>query len=298
MEIKKYPFTLIPGWSYSRSRTLRECPRRYWFSYYGENFGDAEISKKIKRLKQLTALPIEVGGVIHQTIGDALKEVLMRGEMPSEEKLILRGHIALKILLESQKFIENELGEGLDEKRIADAFEKIKSSLSTFYSHPLLPEIISSLEERSKSCLVDPAGYGECRIDKKKVYAKSDLIYIDDKGQTKVVDWKTGKPNREENLIQLGGYLFYAVDHLDHSIDNLEGRMIYLDPPDDDFILKPTEESLGMIKQRIMREIEGIEECCSDVENNIPKSMKHFPKTVDTHFCLYCKYNHFCDKYD
>ena len=298
MGIKEYEYTDLPGWSYSRYRMLRECPRQYWYHYYGIKYGDKNISQEIRRLKKFTALPLEVGHVVHQTIAHSLRDIIMRGKTPSKDKLLLRAQNALRIYLGSKQFIEKELGHGFNDDKLKSAFERLRNALSVFISHPLLPEIIASLTERSTSCVIDPEGYGECRIDGKKVYAKPDLVYSDEKGKIKVIDWKTGSSDRGENVIQLGGYLFYAVDVLGHLIKNLEGRIIYLSPPQDDLILEPTEESMNVIKSRVLREIEEIEEYCSDIKNNIPKPMRLFPKTIESHFCLFCKYKHICDKYD
>lgn len=298
MKVKKYEYTPRPGWSYSRSRILRECRRRYWLHYYGIKFGDAKISREVKRIRNLTSLPLEVGEAVHKTIAQSLKNVIVAGVPPSKDKLLSRGCKTLEIYLETKQFVEEVMGNGPDEKRISNAFGKVEKALTTFISRSLLPKIVSSLSERPASCIVDPPGYGECRIDGKKAYAKPDLIYEDDMGQTNVIDWKTGRSDNGENLIQLGGYILYAKDVLDYSMDDLEGRIIYLCQPQNDLTLRPTADSLDMIKKRILREMGQIEKCCSDLQNNIPKAIESFPKTMDSHSCLYCNFKHICNEQD
>lgn len=294
IKIRSYEYTPTPGWSYFRSRLFRECRRKYWFHYYGLKYGDAHISKEVKKLKNLTSLPIEIGNAIHKTIARSLKNIITRNELPSKEKLIIEGRKTLGERLENYQFVENELDNGLDKEKISNAFGKMEKAFTTFKQHWLLPEIISSLKKRPELCIIDPIGYGECRIVGKKIYSKPDLVYQNNDGQTKIIDWKTGKQNGIETLIQLGGYMFYATDVLDRRIDNLEGRVIYLSQSHSDLILQPTKAKIEMIKVRILRELEEIEGYCIDPHNNVPKPMKYFSRTVDSHRCLFCKFRQIC----
>ena len=115
----------------------------------------------------MTSLPIETGNIVHQAVAQSLKNVIEDEKLPDVNQLVSRGYSALKIRLNSinsKQFIENELDGGIVRKGIADALQKVEKALHTFVGHPLLPEIISSLEARSNSCLIDPPGYGEFRI--------------------------------------------------------------------------------------------------------------------------------------
>jgi len=297
IKIKVYEYTPAPGWSYFRNMLFRECHRKYWFHYYGLRYGDAQISREVKKLRNLTSLPLEIGNAVHKTIAQSLKNAITRNEYPSKEKLIIDGSETFERQLENKHFFEKDLANGLDEKRLSNALGRMEEAFATFECHPLLPEIISSLTERPELCVIDPAGYGEYRIEKKKAYAKPDLVYQNREGQTKIIDWKTGKQNGAETLIQLGGYLFYTVDVLNRPVDKLEGRMIYLSQSQDDLILKPSKGRIEMIKNRILREIGEIEEYCIDPDNNVPKPREYFSKTTDPHRCSFCKFKHICHEY-
>ena len=60
------------SWSFSRHRTFHDCPRKYWFHYYGswEGWSDdapAE-AQELYRLKNITGLHLLAGDVVHRAI--------------------------------------------------------------------------------------------------------------------------------------------------------------------------------------------------------------------------------------
>ena len=53
LQIKKFPFTSILGWSVSRYDIFNNCKRQYYYFYYGKFDKEFPVSK-INELKTLT----------------------------------------------------------------------------------------------------------------------------------------------------------------------------------------------------------------------------------------------------
>ena len=133
------------------------------------------------------------------------------------------------------------------------------------------------------------------RIEGKKAYAKPDLLFEYKDGRHYLVEWKTGKPHRDENMIQVQAYLFYAKDILGLDLENTVGVVQYLTYPSE----KPIEVEGRLInpmemKNRILSELKLIESKCADVVTNTPLPIGQFPKTEELGYCRMCKYREIC----
>jgi len=78
------------SWSSSRDATFRECPRRYYFRYYG-SWGGWSVSadprtRKLYVLKQLRTRQMWAGAAVHERIKASLRDIRRGGEpMPAED---------------------------------------------------------------------------------------------------------------------------------------------------------------------------------------------------------------------
>jgi hypothetical protein len=64
--LRKFEFSDILGWSYSRYATFQQCKRKYYYEYYAKR--DIENLPKIHLLKELTTVPLEIGNISHKLI--------------------------------------------------------------------------------------------------------------------------------------------------------------------------------------------------------------------------------------
>ena len=74
LQIKKFPFTSILGWSVSRYDIFNNCKRQYYYSYYGK-FDKDFPTVKINELKSLTSVALETGNIVHDIICILLKRL-------------------------------------------------------------------------------------------------------------------------------------------------------------------------------------------------------------------------------
>ena len=295
MKERKYPFSWEPGWSFSRMNTLRSCLRMYWYDYYGKRFAEPHEKNIIMELSQLSRIPFELGNSVHNTIAEILKDLRIHGKPISLEEAKETAVNKFEILVQNKPLIEKRLGFKLSQEEREKIHGQIKTSMTTFYGSKWLTMMQDMPRDMWDDWHIDPDGYGEFRIEGKKAYAKPDLLFEYKDGRHYLVEWKTGKPHRDENMFQVQAYLFYAKDILGLDLEKTVGVVQYLTYPSE----KPIEVEGHLInpmemKNKILSELKLIESLCKDVSSNTPKSMGHFPKTDELGYCELCKYREIC----
>jgi len=295
METKKYPFSWEPGWSYSRMNVLRTCLRMYWYDYYGKRFAPERDRNRIMQLSQLSRVAFEMGIAVHQTISEVLKDLQINGDLIPLEEAKRTAVNKFEILVNNKPLVEKRYDIPFSEEDREERHGKIMTSMTTFYGSKWLTMIEEMPRETWNSWLIDPVGYGEFRMDGKKAYAKPDFIFEYRDNRHYLVEWKTGKPRRDENLVQVQGYLFYANDILGLPLESVVGVVEYLTFPSE----KPIEVEGRLVNQmelknKIMNELKLIESLCSNITENKPKDLDHFPKTEDLDICRTCKFREMC----
>ncbi|MCK5024405.1 MAG: PD-(D/E)XK nuclease family protein, partial [Thermoplasmata archaeon] len=231
MEERKYPFSWEPGWSFSRMNTLRSCLRMYWYDYYGKRFAPEHEKNIIMELSQLSRIPFELGNSVHNTIAEILKDLRIHGKPISLEEAKETAVNKFEILVQNKPLIEKRLGFKLSPEERDKIHGQIKTSMTTFYGSKWLTMMQDMPRDMWDNWHIDPDGYGEFRIEGKKAYAKPDLLFEYKDGRHYLVEWKTGKPHRDENMFQVQAYLFYAKDILGLDLENTVGVVQYLTYP-------------------------------------------------------------------
>jgi CRISPR/Cas system-associated exonuclease Cas4 (RecB family) len=294
MEQKKYPFSWEPGWSYSRMNTLRICLRLYWYEYYAKRFAPPGENKLILELKNLSKIPFELGNAVHGTIAEILEDLKVNDCILEEEIAKDMAVQKFEILVTSKPLIEKRLGVPFTSEEREKAHEQIRTSIGTFYDSEWLQMLQDSEPITRRNWLIDPPGFGEFRIDGKKAYAKPDLVFSHG-GRNYLVEWKSGKPHRDQNLVQVQAYMFYAKDIMGLELGATVGAVHYLTHPEEEpLVIEGKNLDSDEIKNTIKSEIKLIESLCEDVSTNTPKSIGHFPKTDVAGYCRLCNYREIC----
>ncbi len=295
MEQRKYPFSWEPGWSFSRMNTLRSCLRMYWYEYYGKRFAPEEQKNLIVELSQLSRVPFELGNAVHQTIAEILKELQINNNLIDLGEAKKMAVNKFEILIRNKPLIEKRLGIPFPEDERVKIHGQIRTSITSLYSSKWLAMLQDMPMPVRKKWLIDPPGYGEFRIEGKKAFAKPDLVFGYRDGRFYLVEWKSGKPHRDENIVQVQAYLFYARDVMGLPLDSTVGVVHYLTYPSE----KPIEVEGRLVnpvemKNKILSELKLIESQCEDIENNVPKPLGTFAKTEEPGYCDLCKYREIC----
>lgn len=293
MNIRKFEFTEILGWSHSRYAAFKTCKRQYYYNYYGKF--DEENRMKINFLKSLTSVPLEIGNITHKI----LKVILVRLQKSSESIDPVRF----------TTYTERRAKEIFDTKIFAEVYYKqrkavdFESELLDPVSHALINFLESEtfdwlLEEaliEKDDWIIEPDGFGECRIGDMKAYCKVDFLFPLD-GVLYIIDWKTGKIDTYKHMDQLKGYATWASFHFEKSYDLIKPSIAYLLPEYDQRELSINEYEITKFTERIKEETEAMYAYCDDYEFNLPLEKKDFPLTENLRICAYCNFREICGR--
>ena len=290
------------SWSQSRRSTFRECPRKYYYQYYGswkgwEEGADREV-RAAYRLKQITNLHLVVGSVVHDLASQAILRV-RGGNVPfTVGELIEMGRHRLNLAwVESQKRSE---------------WERAPRSLTMlhefYYGSGPAGDLIAGIREKLRLCLsnlLQAASYREALaapfadvkeadrlddflLDGYKLYAQPDLLYRRGGGEYRLVDWKTG----QESVLhqrQIRVYALYVRSRSDLEPGPITACLSYLSSGTDrEFPI--TDEECDEARAEIRDSIAAMEGYLASTETYEPLPKKAFPLRQDTESCRSCKF--------
>jgi hypothetical protein len=294
------------SWSKSRHEKLVECPRAYWYHYYGSwggwEGGASPAVRELYVLKKLGSRWQWAGSLVH----DALKQMLTRakatGDFLPEDRVIDRVHSRARAewSLSREKsywrggpvvgLLEHEYAEpvvGEEWKRIYE--ETIAGSLRAFYRSPTFAQLRETPRDRWLSVDVLDSWVFEGT----KIWVAIDFAFVDEKGQLQILDWKTGK-EREVDHTQVGIYAIYAKKKWNVPVEQIVGGLIYLGagtavPVRAD--AAALEACAGEMRDSIRRMKEPLE----DPVGNVARS-EAFPRKDDGPACRRCAFRRPCGR--
>ena len=292
MEMKRYAYTPVLGWSFSRYETFSNCKRKYFYNYYGKH--DTEFSiQKIEFLKGLTSIPFEIGTISHDVIEVVLKRLLKTtGPIDRKRFESFLGKNVIPRL--AKNFFETYYG-GLEKIELDQLLDKTKRCLNNFLASNRFEWIRNIAIAEKDNWLIEPPGYGESRLDEMKLYCKVDFLTPLD-GKIVILDWKTGKKNEEKHSKQLVGYASWALHNMDMEAPKIEAIMVYLFPEYDEITINVNEHDLMEYKEIMIMQTREMYSYCSDYEENQPLAKEEFPMVEDTKSCKYCNYKELCGR--
>ncbi len=293
LEVHRFPYTAILGWSASRYDTYRRCKRQYYYQYYAKH--DPELPReRVEKLKKLTSMPLEVGSIVHDTVAAILNRLLKSGAAIDRKRfdefvekrtaLVCRGRTFSEVYYVEQEAVEPE-----------DILPKIQACLETFLGSERYAWVVSKARENRDEWIVEPPGYGESRLDGMKVYCKVDFLFVVD-DRVVILDWKTGKRDDEKYAKQMLGYGAWAMHHLNRPAADIDTYVAYLRPEYEELHVRPTEAQLTGFVERIRSETDEMYALCRDVPENLPVEKEAFPMTENENLCRFCNYRELCDR--
>jgi CRISPR/Cas system-associated exonuclease Cas4 (RecB family) len=286
-----FSFTKILGWSSSRYEIFDKCKRQYFYNYYS-NFVPGIPSYKIKILKSMTSVALEVGNVVHDVL-EAFLRRLQKSDRNIDENRFFQfarqkadDYFSHKTLIEiyygKTDFIEKE-----------SIYKKIDDCLKNFINSPIYSWIFMKAITNRNNWMIEPEGYGETRLNGIKAYCKMDFLFPVD-GYIYILDWKTGKKSEFKQKNQLIGYASAASNNFNIPWNIIFPKIIYLYPEFDEFEIDLKEDDFENFFKKVVTQTEEMHSYCSDIENNIPLHIDKFPKTPTEQICNYCNFQELC----
>lgn len=298
------------AWSTSRAALLRECPRAYFWNYYGSwegwrnpRTGDVvgAFRRKAYCLKQIVPVAIVFGGAVH----DALAARLRNGTGFSG------------IAAEVQSVLHDAFVSSADEAAWLRAPKKL-TMLSEVYMGGIknYPKVVEETKEKLArldnvpSCKTvgdiegaeileideDPfnTDFGITAVEGVPAYARIDLLYKKD-GKFYVVDWKTSTDSdirRYKNQIRF--YAYYVEKKYGAKAEEIVCRV--------ENVVTNTHEEFAVTQEEIDAIVAGAKKSIvimskyvenGDLNNNAPLNSREFPMNK-TGRCKRCHFAEFC----
>jgi len=253
------------AWSYSRSKRFNECNRRWHFATHDDDPREQQMSHPRE------PDGASVGTVVHEAIAEQVGEwrdhdrtSLVDAKKSAEEGMIQlweEFHSDEDVTPERKKMIS------ICKRHLTNVFRDIWSRYEdqTYISH-----------EQSATFPID--GY--------PVTVKVDLCLRTADGKLRIVDWKTGMPDRRADVHpQLMTYALWAFEHLEPDLSKI---MVEFVSTGDGYVDKaiPKKAQLDSIRNRIREESRLWSESTA---------VEEYPPNPSEKLCASCEYLERCD---
>ena len=291
-EIKRFDFTPILGWSNTRYDIFISCKRQYYYQYYSK-YDPVYKKWQIDSLKQMTSIPMEIGSIVHDVIETLLNRLKKTEEKINEDRFYEYALRKTQEYCRKKEFSELFYME-IDRVDEDEIYDDVKTCLDNFLNSERFTWLSEEAISNKASWIIEPAGYGETRIDGMKAYCKVDFLFpIDDK--IYIMDWKTGKKVFEKHSKQLKGYSAWASYHFSKSPNDVIPTIAYLRPKYEENEIVYNEFDLEEFSNQVQNETKEMYSFCKDINENIPEDKEKFVKTPNKLYCDYCNYRKLCN---
>jgi len=173
LTFQHYDFTPILGWSISRYEVFDKCKRQYFYTYYSKYAPDIP-NYKIKQLKDITSIPLEIGNVVHDVIEAFLRRLQMSDSNIDEQRFFMYAQEKARQAFMQKTFIENYYA-STRQTNPEEAYSKITACLKNFIESPCYSWIFMKAIRNKNDWPIEPPGFGETRLNGLKAYCKMDF---------------------------------------------------------------------------------------------------------------------------
>lgn len=301
-EIRPYPDF---SWSQSRRSTFRECPRRYFWHYYGSHNGwldDAPPEARLAwRLKKISNLHMTLGSIVHELTAAAIQRVRGGGAPPEARELLDEGRQRLNeawVLSQRREEWERrpnalpmlmEFYRGQGPSR--DLVERIRDRLYACVRGLLASESFREAVEAPEVELKEVDRLDWIELEGVRIYAQPDLLYrLGD--AWRIVDWKTGGRS-EGHAAQLRTYAVYLRERKDLERGPIIGRLEYLGEGDG-LSVPISDRDVADERRRIADSVAAMRTYLEDPLRNAPRPRDNFPLAEDKRICPRCNFYELC----
>ncbi len=217
------------------------------------------------------------------------KDSLSQKKRPDAKKLYLFEH-----------FYEEEIG-----KEKADrTSDKIYTALEAFCNSPAIADMLAmppgnwkSVDELNKynlkNIFTNPDDPDKYFYNDIPVWCAIDFAYIDHNGDLWIVDWKTGKENKEELRLQLASYAIYAQQEWGFPLEKIHLCGVYLNEEARVSYYPVTAEDVAEARAGIADSCRGMLDLLDDQTEN-SASENNFLPVPEEFNCRYCNFKKVC----
>ncbi|HTP50576.1 MAG TPA: PD-(D/E)XK nuclease family protein [Anaeromyxobacteraceae bacterium] len=296
------------SWSKSRHEKLEDCPRAYYYHYYG-SWGGWEAAagtptRELYVLKKLSSRWQWAGSVVHEALRHMLNRARMAGDRKGLEELVAQTRQRSRAIWSSSRdksywreatrivgLLEHEYGEPVpaeEWKRVWD--EVIEGSIRAFYRS----ETFDRIRAVPAADWLTVDELDSWAFEGTKVWVAIDFAYRDERGRIHVLDWKTGR-ERGVDHTQVAIYALYARQKWGVPPEAVQGSLVYLCGGEErvDVDVDPT--SLARSEGKMRESIAGMKALLDDPQRN-QASMARFAPIEDRGACRRCPFRRPCGR--
>ncbi len=290
--VRKFEFTDVLGWSHSRYNTFTTCKRQYFYRYYRKY--DLDYDAKIAVLAKLTSVPLEIGNISHKLIAALLTRLQKTAAEIDHERFFEYAERRARDIFRTRIFQEVYYKEKNRIDFESEIYGPIAQAMVNLLSDERLQWLFEEALVEKEDWVIEPEGYGECRIDDMKAYCKVDFMFpIGD--EIHVIDWKTGKKSGK-HLEQLKGYAAWVHFHYGKEWSEIKTTVAYLLPEYEEKSVPIGEYDFDEFVKRVRSETESMYEYCAEPLLNKPKEKEEFAMTENLKICKFCNFRELCDR--
>lgn len=293
-------------WSFSKRGMLEQCPRRYYYHYYGSNKNIAknDLQKEnLRFLKKLQNRHLRTGDILHYIIRWYLKK-FQEGEHLSLDWLLqwalndFRKDVKFSqqykrgTLLSDEEYPPNLLlefyyGQSDAESLCIESEERIIKALTNF--------VKSQTFSQFREGVADPSALIEESVRMKNDYfalsGKVDLAYRKN-DKFVIVDWKTRGSNSSDDSLQMLAYALWAKQKFECPLDTITLHRVYLE----DGIFSTFhvgEKDITRVETRILQDLERMQEADNYGKRGLVEA---FTPCAQPKICELCQFQEICPK--
>ncbi len=290
------------SWSLSRSRTFSDCPRKYWYHYYGSWGGwdpDAPAdARELYQLKQITNLHLLAGDVVHRAIERALL-TFAQGQEPDPTAVVAWCKSEMqKSFGESRneqwrehpkrfaRLSEHESGQVPKRDFLVRIAQKIGESVRNFFESAAY----GLIRETDIDQWLPMETLDTFQFEGTKVFAVPDFA-CRHRGEVLLLDWKTGRPDKR-NQDQVVLYGLFAAAKWDVDPDCVRGSPVYLLTGGQVELRQVSAEDRERVSDVMRKSIAAMRERLADADSNTARQEDY--EATPGFACRSCNFRSIC----
>ena len=301
------------SWSFSRHSLFQECPRAYYFSYYGSWGGwhasAPQAARELYIQKKLTSRPMWIGNLVHDAAELALRD-LQRGAWRDLGRLAESAlQRAKREVSESERganlkrpskctgFREHYYGDDLSPQDWQETLAEIERQIRGLADHDIYKRLFTvCVHEKAPDKLVEIEELVKIDIDGVPVWVRLDALLKDDRVGYIVLDWKTGKAHVNDVIAaQLGVYGLYCVLH--HGAREDKILAMHANLRDGSWATHEVNAASMAETRRLIRDsAESMRSALKDRNGNVAEIEDFPPLPEGSARCGWCPFRRSCDR--
>ena len=291
--MKTFSFTSELGWSVSRYDVFQSCKRKYYHQYYAKH-DEPALRDRALLLKSMTTVPLEIGNIAHDVMESILHRLIKSSQPVDIDRLEKFVHQKAQEYVTSKKFLEVHYKE---QEQIAwePIAERAFGSIKNIVTSDRFAWILELPQSSKDQWMIEPAGFGETRIEGMKAYCKVDFM-LPHEETIYIMDWKTGKPDPEKHRKQLIGYSLFAKYHFDGRFAQIVPMVCYVKEGYEEVQPEITDADISAFVETVRSETAEMKSYNLDEMKNTPKMKASFAMTDNISSCRFCEYRELCQR--